>query len=668
MALTDSNIINLGGDKLNINTTTAKGLEKGIGVIAKFIVKSQIGVNKIVYGDVRKRYANKSNNKGDVQSALNNGLLNVIDTVASVDLCNIINYLINQIPGGAPFDPNVLPKTNDPIVRAKYDLQKTAYTVQKKIDEYSQLYLDPNNIQSRIGLSQLVNELVASLNAISDPVSQIGLTNPQLQKAFPDISIINNFIENSLAKFNRYTDPNQINSAEVQKLLKLIQDVRNICVAIQGLNSPAAAINFLDSTFDIGIQDQIEKIQKLINPARLIPLLKGILKSANNINSIGKKIIGYIKTAQVFVQLIFLLRAVFIAIDKFLKFLQIPSIFTTLGATLGFTEIQQQTIKKFIDKLFQRLGQINAVLNLLVSFVENLLIIINEIITRLRIILLNLEQCQNIDKELIQEIQDTIDGLTQTQTELQTFINTYNTNKKLIDTRFGEYNIEIVTEQITDEGIELKRRYGIARGIDGIIAVQSTPTFASLDQIIINEVKVLLVSGGFVKSDLSGASSEEVAAILEAAQFLEDGSIDIDTLGISPSVNLDIPETDAAEIGLQSFVNNLPGGKKLRKRMRKQLIKNNQDLIKDLKKSDPNSKYSENIIKQKEEENAKLKIENLLEEKKKLKALLLIPNPYGYALIISRISDIDKEINSLRKQFNIKAGVSIVNPINNQPE
>lgn len=648
MALSQSNILNLGGDRLNINTTTAKGLEKAIGVIARFIMKAQQGTNKIVYGDVKKRNNNKSNTKGDVSSAMNNGLLNVVDTIASIDFCNIINYLINQVPGGKAFNPNVPPKTNDPIGRAKYSLQKAAYDIQIKIDQYSNLYINPNNLNSRQELSNLVNELVLSLNAISDSTNQVGLSNPQLQKAFPDISILSNFIQNSIGKFNQFTDVNQIPSAEIQKLLKLIQDVRNICIAIQALNSPAAVINFLDSTFDVGIQDQIAKLQKIINPARLIPLVKAMLRTANNINSIARKIIGYIKTAQVIIQLIFLIRSVLLGVDKFLKFLQIPSIFTTLGATLGFTEIQQQTIKSFIDKLFQRLGQINAVLTLMVIFIENILIVINEIIIKLRIILLNMEQCSNIDPELVQETINTINGLEETRNELQEFINTYNTNKKLIDTRFGNYNIEIITEQIVDEGINLKRRYGIAIGSDNIIAVQSTPTFASLDQIIINEVKVLLVSKGFVRSNLKGMSAEEISTVLDAAQFLEDGTFDPDTLSINPSDNIQISEEDSQELGLQSFVNNLPGGKKLRNRMRKQMIKGNQDLIKDLKSSDPNSTYSQKIIKEKESETTKLKIQDLEAEKNKLKAVLLIPNPLGYAVVLSRIANIDKEINRLK--------------------
>jgi hypothetical protein len=648
VALSQSNILNLGGDRLNINTTTAKGLEKAIGVIARFIMKAQQGTNKIVYGDVKKRNNNKSNTKGDVSSAMNNGLLNVVDTIASIDFCNIINYLINQVPGGKAFNPNVPPKTNDPIGRAKYSLQKAAYDIQIKIDQYSNLYINPNNLNSRQELSNLVNELVLSLNAISDSTNQVGLSNPQLQKAFPDISILSNFIQNSIGKFNQFTDVNQIPSAEIQKLLKLIQDVRNICIAIQALNSPAAVINFLDSTFDVGIQDQIAKLQKIINPARLIPLVKAMLRTANNINSIARKIIGYIKTAQVIIQLIFLIRSVLLGVDKFLKFLQIPSIFTTLGATLGFTEIQQQTIKSFIDKLFQRLGQINAVLTLMVIFIENILIVINEIIIKLRIILLNMEQCSNIDPELVQETINTINGLEETRNELQEFINTYNTNKKLIDTRFGNYNIEIITEQIVDEGINLKRRYGIAIGSDNIIAVQSTPTFASLDQIIINEVKVLLVSKGFVRSNLKGMSAEEISTVLDAAQFLEDGTFDPDTLSINPSDNIQISEEDSQELGLQSFVNNLPGGKKLRNRMRKQMIKGNQDLIKDLKSSDPNSTYSQKIIKEKESETTKLKIQDLEAEKNKLKAVLLIPSPLGYTVVLSRIANIDKEINRLK--------------------
>ncbi len=42
--------VRFGNDKLNINTTSAVGLEKAIGVTARFIIKVQGKVNEILYG------------------------------------------------------------------------------------------------------------------------------------------------------------------------------------------------------------------------------------------------------------------------------------------------------------------------------------------------------------------------------------------------------------------------------------------------------------------------------------------------------------------------------------------------------------------------------------------------------------------------------------------
>lgn len=650
MADSTSNIVNLGSNRLNINTTTAKGLEKAIAVIAQFIIKSQQGLNKIVYGDPKKRYARQSNNKGDVNTALNNGLLNVVDTIASVDVCNILNYIANQVPGGGGFNPNKPPDSQDPIARAKYALQKSAYDIQVKIDQYSNVYLNPNNAQSRAELSALLNELIVSLNAISDPQTQIGLTNPALQKNFPNLSVINNFINNALGKFNQYTDASQLPVEEIQRALKLIQEVRTVCVAIQALNSPASAINFLDSTFDTGIQEQFQRIQRLVNPARLIPLIKAMLRTANNLNSIGRKVIGFVRTGQGIIQLILLIRATLKVVVSFLKKLPIPNIFTAVGITSTFSDIIAK-IEKFLDKLTERLGQINAVLSLIIAFIENFLAIIDQIIAKLRIILANLEACSNVDPELVQDIKNTVDDLQSTRDSLQSFLDTYNSNKKLIDTRFGDYNIEIVTEQVVDEGINLKRRFGIAIGRDGVAVVQSTPTFASLDQIIINEVKVLLVSRGFVRSSLQGASLEEISGVLDAAQFLEEGSIDPETLSLGPIESIDAFEDDSDELGLQSFVNNLPGGKKLRKQMRRQMAKANGALTTDLRRTDPNSRFTSNIIKQREQETIRNKIKDLQEERKELTKALLIPNPISRLVIVKKISDIDKEIEKLKNSL-----------------
>ena len=588
------NIVNLGGNKLNINTTTAKGLEKVIGIIASFIIKSQDSTNKIIYGDPRKKFKNKTNNKGDVNQALNNGLLYVVDTLASVDLCNIINYALQQIPGGQPFDPTKPPPTDSVVERSKWTLQKAAYDTQIFIDKYYNTYADSNNIQSRIGLSDLVTQVSISLQEITSAVSQES-ANPVLLKSYPELSVLNNFIDNAVGYFNKYTNVRSIPVDEVQKIISYIDKTRNVCIAIQGINSPASLINFADSTFNIGIQEQIKRVEKIINPARLIPLLKSILKTANNINSIGRKVLGYITTARAIIRIAVLLLKVFKIIIKFLKSLPIPLTFLTLGINLLISDALQEKINKFVDKTVNRLNQINAVLTLIVIFVTNLLVAIDRIIQALKLMLMNLDACNNTDPDLIRDLNDTIDNLNGTRNELQTFIDTYNNNANQVNKKFGKYTIEIITEQVTDEGINLKRRYGVGISPENTVVVQSTPTFASLDQIIINEVKVLLVSNGFIDSDLQSLTPDQVQILTESLNYLEEGDINIQEIETSIS-EADFDSGLDAELGLTQFVDNLAGGKALRKRVRKKMQKRSQEFKQELSNSDPNGKYSTSII------------------------------------------------------------------------
>ena len=80
--------VNLGNNKLNVNTTTAKGLEKAIGVIARFIIKAQGKTNGILYG----QYKLKQDEGTAIQRALDKGVDNLLTNFAGVDFCNLFNY------------------------------------------------------------------------------------------------------------------------------------------------------------------------------------------------------------------------------------------------------------------------------------------------------------------------------------------------------------------------------------------------------------------------------------------------------------------------------------------------------------------------------------------------------------------------------------------------
>jgi hypothetical protein len=583
-------IVNLGNDKLNINTTTAKGLEKVIGLISSFIISAQVKTNGILYGKFKVDEASSN----AIQKAIDKGLINVLEDVAGIDFCNIVNYAINKIPGTNSFDPKKrVGDFTNPLEKSKFIIQKAAFDIQTYIDDYYRSYGDARNPESRLGLSKLINSISEVLN------SDIGFTNTELISAFPELSTFGNFLQNSLGVFNRYTDVRQIPNADLQKIISYIDKTRGICIAIQGLNTPGAAINLIDSFTGGAVQDEIAKITKIINPARLIPLLKSILKTANNINSVGVKVLQYINSARTIIKIAVGLIKIFNVLKAFFIALAVPNQVTTVGITTKFSDTYATVLKEQGEKrLIKRLNQINAVLNLTAIFVTSLIGGMANIIGKLNLILLNLENCNNLDPSLAEEVKVTVNNLIKTSNGLQKFLDTYNNNAKKLESNFGNYTIKIVTEEVTDQGISLKRRYGVALDSNSNKVLESTPTFASLDQIIINEVKVLLVSQGLVASDLKSMSAEDIQTITESLNYLEDGEVDIQNLGVSTILSpIDDPDNENVDagLGLNAFVNNLPGGKAMRKRMRKILGEQAGQLKSDLNSVDPNQKLTNSV-------------------------------------------------------------------------
>ena len=567
MEKSGDNIINNGIATTNINTTSAKGFERAISNISTFVIKSQNKFNKIVYGDIRKKYNTnkKVANTGDVNTALNNGLLYVVNEIASVDLCNISNYLLNKqniAIGNSNFDPNIDQNTLSPIDRKTWKIKKIAYDVQTYIDDYKKDYTDSKNEESKIKLYVLISKINNSFNILLGPKD--GLNDPELNKDFPGLPLLTNYIKNSLGFFNRYTDVRQIPNEDFQKLIQYVDKLRGVCIAIQGLKSISSAINLLGvSNIDVNLREQVYKIQKLVPIDKINDLLKSVLNTASNINSIAKSILGYINTARALIRIAVLLIKVFKIIIKFLKALPIPNLYTTVGSILGISDNLQNKINKFVEKTTERLEQINAVLTLIIVFVTNIIIVIDEIIQKLLILKLNLENCSS---PLLGDLNNTINDLVSTRKDLQTFLDVYNNNKNSANNKFGDYTISIVSEEIVDESIRLKRRYGIATNSKGYITVNTTPTFASLDLIIINEVKVLLVSKGLVDADLQTLSTQEIQTLTESLNYLQEGDINIQ------DINTDLQDTNFNdlndELQIGAFVDKLDGGKKLRKRVR----------------------------------------------------------------------------------------------------
>lgn len=628
-----------------------EGLEKVVGVIGTFILRVRSKMSDILYGAY---LLQGDKNANGIQKALDRGAINLIEELSRIDFCNILVYLSNNKLLGVSFnpkDPKPLP-TDSTFKKVKYFLQSEAFKLQALIDQYYSKYGTLGGADSRKGLIELVSSVNLSISSLID--GNLGLNNPEIRKEYPEVDLISNFLRDKLGELSSFATQNAstvnapIDTARIQSLFSTIDKIRSYCVAIQTLNNPAAVIANIASG---AAQTQLQELAKIIKPEKAIPLIYKILKSCNNINNVCRTVLGYVAKARLIIRLGLLLVKVFNVIMAF--FLSLPAFPVPAGAQVAFSDTFQNKLKEQGErKLIQVLKQISGVLDEIYSLVSGLVAAITDIINSLNIIVLNLKSCKG-NEDLIDEINSTVAGLEDTRKDLQDFIDKVNENSKKLENSYGDYTIQIVQEQLTDEGITLKRRYGIGIAPDGSIAVQSTPTFASLDLIIINEVKQLLEAKGLVKPS-AGLSAENSLIAMYAMKYLDDNDISLDSIGVTISSAFDESE-ESDGVGLQSFINNLAGGKALRSRIRRKLLMNSAKLGKDLKSSDPNSKYTGGIAKQNQESANKLKIKELEDEKSKIKTQIALAstNPFSAATIVpkllEKIRQIDAQIEALKK-------------------
>lgn len=558
-----------------------KGLEAIIDIISKFVINAQAKTNAILYGKGQTRKGAKG-----LQKVIEKGVLKTLEDIANVDFCNLLNYLATQAGQNNTnvFNPEGPQEGATPNQKKLWTIQNYAFKIQQKIDGFYSEYGSATGQDSRLGLVEFINSINLEMNNLLSPST--GLNDPEILKQFPEMSTATNYLSNALNRFNSYTNVREIPINEVQKVINFIDKVRIVCTSIVALNNPTELLNSAFTLTNGKLQEDFNRINQFTTPGpKVIALLKDIIKQVNNVNTVAKKILGYINFLKSITKFILLFFKALKVLKLFLVNSPIPASFLPSGVILKLSNFLQNIIEdEGIKKFIKRLRQLNLVFNLIAIFVTSLIAALDNIIRSLTAILLNIKSC---NRDLTKEVEETINDLNNTKNQLEKFINDYNDSKNNVDKTFGGYTIEIVTEEITDESINLKRRFGIARGANNIIAVQSTPTFASLDLIIINEVKVLLISKGLVNLGIGELNSEQSQILVESLNYLGESDVTLSESDLNPTQIENLLE-DSNTSDISTFMNNLPGGKALRNKVRKRLTEQKQKLGTDLKGTNPN--------------------------------------------------------------------------------
>lgn len=602
-------------------------LEKLILASAKAVATLQVGVNKVLWGSANKQpvaSAKYDSKTGKVtyttttttptppkkQTLINSGLFNALDALNRVDLCNIITYFLDNI--------NIKKKPRPPretwtgAQKAFYTLQDKALVVQIAIDKYTAFptvfignYLgtgpDPLTMDQAVTGSgaplgqtdisgtdvskyNMYNLLQSIKDSFADRANSAlgGALTPE-EKAIaaevPGLTLNLNFVDNFIASISKYTDYREISNEDFVKLQDRINKLRAVCVVINTLDFKSAlalAGNFLN----VDVRAQIQELSKFVDPTKIIPTLKQINNAIRSFINIATRLQNLITQAQFVIKIAIIIIKVFKFIRAFFLALPLPSMFTTTGINIALNEAHNAA-KETQKGLIKILNEVNALLSVILIFTRYLLANANELLTRLDRLLATLEGCEAVkDSDVIAELKQTRDALSALRDNLAAYITQYDSKTNPDSTEFGQYSIRVVDEEVVDRSITNKRRRGIALDQYGVIVTQSDLTFATNTQVIIGEVKVKLIAAGLVLPSLATLDGSDLAIISESVNYLDSNDLLDDNLNIEANFSSDTPdnEDESKGLGLNAFINNLPGGKRLRKRVRRQLASASEKL------------------------------------------------------------------------------------------
>ena len=598
--------------------TIGDSLQKLVTNAAKTLGNFQVGVNKILWGSANTqpiqtvKYDPKAGEykytttptkavPPKTGSLIESGLFNALDAINKVDVCNILTYAYDNTNSRAPKKSDRA-QTPTGQQKALYELQDTCELIVTYIDKYTAypstligsyrtVGPDPQSLQGTAEQQNVAPEslsgttvqrynlynLILSINdtfavGTSSTGSIFTKEDEVLLSQVPTLGANINVIDNFIRSTNRYTDYTQITNEDVIKLTRSINTLRAVCVTIQTLNFKSAIVlagNFLN----IDVRNQLQELSKFLNPLKLIPTLKQINSTIQSFIRIAQKVQNVINLGQFLIKLTLLLIKVFRFLLYYFGILPIPMMYLTYGAQSKITDIKNAA-KDNVSGLARVLNGLNALLSITTIFVRYLLTNTVEIQRRLQILLLNLQVCESMrGSDVLNELTKTSEALALLRTQLEDYIRMYDSKTNPETAVFGKYDIRVVDEQVSDPSIPNKRRRGIALDQNGFIVTQSDLTFATDSNIIINEVKLKLMAAGLVQPTYGALDGANLAIISESLNYLDNNDILQDDLNIQTFENRDTPDNldETQGLGLNAFLNNLPGGRRLRSRVRTSL-------------------------------------------------------------------------------------------------
>jgi hypothetical protein len=523
-----------------------KGIEKALNYIAKGVSELQVGIENIAYGNPNKPDAGI---KFPGNQFKTNGLLPIFREINAIDFCNIINYALGNINLISKETANGESEANS-FEKKIIGLKDTA----KKILEV----LDKDYLDSSIYKDEKIKLLIESTNELAN------LIDSDMVTVFPDLVNVKNSIFDVIGTLTQisqaqatYETFSLIPNAELQKLLKKIRELRAILTLIAGIKT-------LKDITSLLIPETIKELQKILNPAALLPIIRKVSVTLKAVNQKIQKIFNVVNKARLYVKVLTILIKALKIIIKLYRLLAIPNATMVHGQTSTLIYIEGTAEKKLGDAL-KRIEQLLKVIEVIYFFVTDVLRITKELQNQVQILILNLESCEDLkDSAMIKELKIIHGNLVVNNLRLEALAAQYIVaQSKRNELNFNSFVFKIEEEELTEGTIKYKRRRAVAYDNQGILAYATDLTFATDTSILFEELRLLMVNNGMLantgKVELELAFAESLLDLPESDEDMYASIGMIETDGIEPDEQMQKDQQEA-KAAVNSFLSGLKGG------------------------------------------------------------------------------------------------------------
>ena len=447
----------------------------------------------------------------------------VLREINSIDFCNPLGYILTKAmpPGGL---------LESKLLKFGTDITKFVNDIEKKLIPGKNPGETEEEYKARLlSYQSSLEEIRLALEDIVPPDDLVDII-PGGNGIVKTIQQINLALVATSDTIGAASDPTQLIITKVTLL-------RSFARKLTPFMSP---INIANNIISRDAEELNKKLAGIIQPQRFKESVAFLIKQVQTVDRAIVQIQRIIKLMNSILRIINVLIKVYKFIKKILKRLATPLAVGGGGSpvfsqTNASTNTQADTLSSatiFINDLEKLVDTISSFLTGVVLLeIGRIRKEILRILTGLNILYKNLRECNftSGDTGLLDAVQGGIDSLNNSLATLDELFPTAQYGNAVLPSVYNGYTIDIIKEEVVDEGISLLRRRVIVADQRGIIQYEGRGTYATDDQVLIKEGQFYIDKQGQTGTSDQGNDSptdQEITDIITQIGYNPDNTID----------------------------------------------------------------------------------------------------------------------------------------------